>query len=33
MGTDVGDEGSGYAIARAGLAAILRAYDGRGRRR
>ncbi|HEX9459783.1 MAG TPA: BadF/BadG/BcrA/BcrD ATPase family protein, partial [Thermoanaerobaculia bacterium] len=26
----VGDEGSGYAIARAGLAAILRAYDGRG---
>src|SRR4051794_38579512 len=26
----VGDEGSGFAIARAGLAAILRAYDGRG---
>ena len=29
-GPIVGDEGSGYAIARAGLAAILRAYDGRG---
>jgi len=26
----VGDEGSGFAIARAGLAAILRAFDGRG---
>src|SRR5437763_608728 len=30
-GPIVGDEGSGYAIARAGLAAVLRAYDGRGR--
>jgi len=29
-GPIVGDEGSGYFIARAGLAAILRAYDGRG---
>lgn len=29
-GPIVGDEGSGYAIARAGLAAILRAHDGRG---
>jgi len=29
-GPIVGDEGSGYAIARAGLAAILRAFDGRG---
>jgi N-acetylglucosamine kinase len=29
-GPIVGDEGSGYAIARAGLAAVLHAYDGRG---
>src|SRR5713226_3666060 len=29
-GPVIGDEGSGYAIARAGLAAILRAHDGRG---
>jgi N-acetylglucosamine kinase-like BadF-type ATPase len=29
-GPIVGDEGSGFAIARAGLAAILRAFDGRG---
>src|SRR5881394_2599122 len=29
-GPIVGDEGSGYAIARAGLGAILRAHDGRG---
>ena len=29
-GPIVGDEGSGYAIARGGLAAILRAFDGRG---
>jgi len=29
-GPIVGDEGSGYAIARAGLAAVLRAHDGRG---
>ena len=29
-GPTLGDEGSGYAIARAGLAAIVRAYDGRG---
>lgn len=29
-GPTLGDEGSGYAIAREGLAAIVRAYDGRG---
>jgi N-acetylglucosamine kinase len=29
-GPIIGDEGSGYGIARAGLAAILRAHDGRG---
>jgi N-acetylglucosamine kinase len=29
-GPIVGDEGSGFAIARAGLASILRAHDGRG---
>ena len=29
-GPIVGDEGSGYAIGRGGLAAILRAFDGRG---
>ncbi len=29
-GPILGDEGSGYAIARAGLAGILRAHDGRG---
>jgi len=29
-GPTLGDEGSGYAIARDGLAAIVRAYDGRG---
>ncbi|HEY5611620.1 MAG TPA: BadF/BadG/BcrA/BcrD ATPase family protein, partial [Thermoanaerobaculia bacterium] len=29
-GPTVGDEGSGYAIAREGLSAILRAHDGRG---
>src|ERR1700737_1327668 len=29
-GPTIGDEGSGFAIAKAGLAAIMRAYDGRG---
>lgn len=29
-GPTLGDEGSGYAIAREGLAAVVRAYDGRG---
>jgi glucosamine kinase len=29
-GPTLGDEGSGYAIARDGLSAIVRAYDGRG---
>jgi len=29
-GPTIGDEGSGFAIARAGLSAIVRAYDGRG---
>ena len=29
-GPIIGDEGSGYGIARAGLAAIMRAHDGRG---
>ncbi len=29
-GPTIGDEGSGFAIARDGLAAVLRAYDGRG---
>lgn len=29
-GPIVGDEGSGYALARAGLSAVLRAHDGRG---
>src|SRR5947209_12840064 len=29
-GPTIGDEGSGFAIARAGLSAVLRAYDGRG---
>src|SRR5947208_12237034 len=29
-GPTIGDEGSGFAIARNGLAAIVRAYDGRG---
>src|ERR671926_137105 len=29
-GPIIGDEGSGYFIARAGLAAIMRAHDGRG---
>jgi N-acetylglucosamine kinase len=29
-GPTLGDEGSGYSIARAGLSAIVRAYDGRG---
>lgn len=29
-GPKIGDEGSGYAIARDGLTAIVRAYDGRG---
>src|SRR5256885_9103819 len=29
-GPTLGDEGSAYGIARAGLAAVLRAYDGRG---
>jgi N-acetylglucosamine kinase len=29
-GPTLGDEGSGYAIAREGLASIVRAYDGRG---
>lgn len=29
-GPTLGDEGSGYAIARAGLSAIVRAHDGRG---
>jgi N-acetylglucosamine kinase-like BadF-type ATPase len=29
-GPTLGDEGSGYSIARRGLAAIVRAYDGRG---
>ncbi len=29
-GPTLGDEGSGYAIARQGLSAIVRAYDGRG---
>jgi N-acetylglucosamine kinase len=29
-GPTIGDEGSGYAIARDGLSAIVRAYDGRG---
>ncbi|HVR43704.1 MAG TPA: BadF/BadG/BcrA/BcrD ATPase family protein [Thermoanaerobaculia bacterium] len=29
-GPTIGDEGSGYAIGRRGLAAIVRAYDGRG---
>jgi N-acetylglucosamine kinase-like BadF-type ATPase len=29
-GPTIGDEGSGFAIAREGLAAVLRAYDGRG---
>jgi N-acetylglucosamine kinase len=29
-GPIVGDEGSGYSIARGGLAAVLRAFDGRG---
>lgn len=28
-GPTIGDEGSGFAIARAGLSAVLRAYDGR----
>jgi N-acetylglucosamine kinase-like BadF-type ATPase len=31
-GPTIGDEGSGYAIARDGLSAIVRAHDGRGRR-
>src|SRR5713226_6843477 len=31
-GPIVGDEGSAYAIARAGLAAVLRAFDGRGQK-
>jgi len=31
-GPTLGDEGSGYAIAREGLASIVRAYDGRGER-
>ncbi|HSP34054.1 MAG TPA: BadF/BadG/BcrA/BcrD ATPase family protein [Thermoanaerobaculia bacterium] len=31
-GPTIGDEGSGYAIGREGLAAIVRAHDGRGRR-
>lgn len=30
-GPTIGDEGSGYAIARDGLSAIVRAHDGRGR--
>src|SRR6266566_417922 len=30
-GPIIGDEGSGYFIARTGLSAILRAYDGRGK--
>lgn len=30
-GPTIGDEGSGFAIARDGLSAIVRAYDGRGR--
>lgn len=29
-GPTIGDEGSGYALARAGLSAIVRAHDGRG---
>src|SRR5436309_392228 len=29
-GKVLGDEGSAYGIARAGLSAVLRAYDGRG---
>lgn len=29
-GPTIGDEGSGFAIARQGLAAVMRAYDGRG---
>ena len=31
-GPTIGDEGSGYAIARDGLSAIVRAHDGRGKR-
>lgn len=31
-GPTIGDEGSGYAIARDGLSAIVRAHDGRGRK-
>src|ERR1700686_136401 len=31
-GPIVGDEGSAYGIARAGLAAVLRAFDGRGQK-
>ncbi|HUP48628.1 MAG TPA: BadF/BadG/BcrA/BcrD ATPase family protein [Thermoanaerobaculia bacterium] len=31
-GPTIGDEGSGYAIARDGLSAIVRAHDGRGQR-